>query len=362
MEDFLMNRFTIVAGALFAGLVSQTPSFAENTSIDNSRAGDAAMTSGLNSAARENWRSIMARNPPAAEGCFHATLPDLVWESKECKITTPRVSPVHTERADETPEVVGDQNDYAAYVQGLLTAATGSIRTTGVTSETGVGTAKYNYKGILGPNEYSLQINTQNYINTSACKNGASNCTVWQQFVYAPDYNVKGEAAVFMQYWLLNWGSSKCPSGWTQSVLDCWKDSRSAVAPDLPITDLNDMTLSAAAFAGGNDILTFYYGTEAYVITGKDSVLNIATVWNSAEFNVVGNGGGSEAAFNLGSTVDVYLELADGSNAAPECVPSFGTTGETNNLNLGSCIAAAFGQPYIQFSESLPFPTAPIKR
>jgi hypothetical protein len=116
-------------------------------------------------------------------------------ESKECKITTPRVSPAQTKRAQETPEVVADQSDYAAYVQGLISEATGSIETSGGTSAAGVGTAKFHYKGILVPNEYSLQINTQNYISTFACRNGASNCTVWQQFVYAPGYNVEGEAA-----------------------------------------------------------------------------------------------------------------------------------------------------------------------
>jgi hypothetical protein len=59
-----------------------------------------------------------------------------------------------------------------------------------------------------------------------------------------------------MQYWLSNWGSSQCPSGWTKSDLDCWKDSRSAVAPDLPITDLNQLKLSAVATTGGNEPIT----------------------------------------------------------------------------------------------------------
>src|ERR1700722_142859 len=60
--------------------------------------------------------------------------------------------------------------------------------------------------GILGPNEYTLQVNTNFTGTTSACA-GHTGCTVWQQFIYSPDYEVKGEAAFFMQYWLIGWGS-----------------------------------------------------------------------------------------------------------------------------------------------------------
>ena len=103
--------------------------------------------------------------------------------------------------------------------------------------------------------------------------------------------------------------------------------------------------------AGGNDSVMFTYGSDAYSIVAKDNVLDISSVWNKAEFNVVGNGGGSRADFNSGSTVTVTLLLFDGSTSAPTCVPNDGTTGESNNLNLGSC-AAFGGIPNIQFPES----------
>jgi hypothetical protein len=69
---------------------------------------------------------------------------------------------------------------------------------------------------------------------TSACA-GHGGCNAWQQFLYATDG--QGDASVFMQYWLLGWGSS-CPRGWNQDGKNCWKDSDAVAAPDVPITDL----------------------------------------------------------------------------------------------------------------------------
>jgi hypothetical protein len=40
--------------------------------------------------------------------------------------------------------------------------------------------------GILGSNEYSVQLNTNFTGTTSVCA-GHSGCTVWQQFIYATD-------------------------------------------------------------------------------------------------------------------------------------------------------------------------------
>ena len=103
----------------------------------------------------------------------------------------------------------------------------------------------------------------------------------------------------------------------------------------------------------GNDSVIFSYGSDSYSITGKDSVLDISSVWKEAEFNVVGNAGGSRADFNSGSSIEVTLGLSDGSAAAPSCLANGGTTGETNNLNLGTCSTwTLFGTGGIQFKES----------
>jgi hypothetical protein len=50
-------------------------------------------------------------------------------------------------------------------------------------------------------------------------------CRVW--ILYATDYVAVGEAEVFMQYWLLDWGSSKCPTGFQRSsgTKNCYRNS-----------------------------------------------------------------------------------------------------------------------------------------
>ena len=108
--------------------------------------------------------------------------------------------------------------------------------------------------------------------------------------------------------------------------------------------------LEGTASPGGNDSVVFANGNSTYSITAKDSVLDISSVWRESEFNVVGNGNGSRANFNRGSSIIVTIVLADGSTSAPTCVLNGGTTGETNNLNLGIC-AAFSGTPNIQFIE-----------
>jgi hypothetical protein len=319
-------------------------------------AGQATEVAGeAETAARDNWRALIAHNTPSAAGCFRASYPDLVWEPVECKEVHPRVHPVR--RPTTAAQVVGNGLDYVAKSAGLITETVGTFpEVTGVTSEKGVGVASFGGGGILGPNEYSLQINSNPSGTTSACA-GIAGCTVWQQFVYATDYETAGEATVFMQYWLLNWGASPCPSGFTTFAPDCYKNSSGVTAPDMTITTLGSLSLSAAAAAAGNDTAVFNNGTTAYSISAPDSVLDISAVWNESEFNIVGDAGGSEAVFNTGSSVTVNVALTDGSNAAPTCVANAGSTGETNNLTLGTCSTAGGSSPSIQFDEGNLAPT-----
>jgi hypothetical protein len=298
-----------------------------------------------------SWRAAMAQNPMPGEGCFHASYPDLVWETLECKTEQPRVHPVRAKATDPVPDVVGNKNDYVANAKGLITLATGGFAIKGVTSEQTVNVPfdGGESSGVTGTNEFSVQINTNKLLSSPAC-NGHSKCTVWQQFLYSTDYDVSGEAAVYMQYWLINYGPS-CPKGWNPESGDCFKNSNQVAAPDIPITDLGKVLLQAAASPGGVDSVTLQYGSELYSHTVTDSVLDISSVWNKAEFNVVGDGGGSRADFNSGSSITVKLELVDGSTAAPTCIADDGTTGETNNLDLSTC-AASGGLPSINFSES----------
>ena len=304
------------------------------------------------SAALHQWRGLMAQNPPPEEGCFHATYPD-AWEKRDCTIGEPRVHPRHLETVGDEADIAGNGNDYVAFAKGLISSATGGLEISGVKSEQSVGVAEYGYQGILGPNEYSIQLNTNDKTSTSAwgCS-GHRGCKVWQQFLYSTDYVSGGVAEVYMQYWLLNYGS--CPSGWNQSgTSNCYVNSPLADAPDIPVKELG-VDLAASAQAGGNDCVTLYFGSEVVSNCYRDSMLHISSVWNKVEFNVVGDSGGSRANFNNGTAIWPLVYIYDGSHTAPTCLANAGTTGESNNLNLGNCTTGVANghTPYIRFKES----------
>ncbi len=47
----------------------------------------------------------------------------------------------------------------------------------------------------------------------------------------------------------------------------------------------------------------------------------------------------------------VRIAVKDGSTNAPSCMTNGGTTGETNNFNLGSCKGFSGTEPSIEFSQ-----------
>jgi hypothetical protein len=222
-----------------------------------------------------------------------------------------------------------------------------------VTSEKSVGVAAYGDGGILGANEYSLQMNTQFTSTTAACKSH-SGCTVWQQAVYGTDYDVTGEGSLFWQDWLIGYGGSSCPSGFgSDGEGDCYKNSSLTQLADISPKSLAGVTITITVATGGNDVVTLSYDGDAYSATQKDSTLDIASVMNTLEYNVVGDAGGSEAEFNSsGVSASVKVAVTDGSTSAPSCVADSGTTGESVNLNLGSCTTASGSTPSISFTES----------
>ncbi len=345
-QKLLPHYLTSVATASILGAFCFQPAHGESAAAD--------------AAAHNSWRTVMARHENAEPGCYRATYPSMLWEKVECKQGNLRVPSVPHHATGVRSEVTGDGNDYVAQSTGLITETVGTFPAeSGVKGEKSIGVAAFGDGGVLGPNEYSLQINTNSTVPTAACA-GHSGCIVWQQFAYGtnfpyPNQTPKFNGVVFMEYWLLNWGSSPCPRGWLGLVEgSCFRNSSYTEAPNAPIkgTGLQDLTLSGSAAAGGNDTVVFNNGTTAYSVTEPDSILDISSVWTQSEFNVVGDGDGSEAVFNVGSSLTVNLALLDGSNAAPTCVANAGTTGESNNLNLGACTATGGASPSIQFTES----------
>jgi hypothetical protein len=318
------------------------------------------------SVALENWRAALTENPPQEAGCFRESYPSLVHERVDCYTGPLRAHPVHRTPADDVPFVVGDRNDYVAETSGKTFWAGGNFSDVSVQSEASVGVAQFGGAGNLGPEEYSLQINTNDWgKTTNGCNGGAAGCHVWQQFVYATDSdcNFLGDctAGVFIQYWLLNYGPCPSNNSWNQSGQDCWINGGNiASAPDFPITDLANVSLHAVAKSGGLDCAEVYDNTGAgWGVCEPDSQLDISSVWDKTEFGIFGDAGGSEAQFGFGTRFNELLQVNDGSGAAPKCLgPSnAGTTGETNNLTLGKCdVLVGKGlYPRITFTESNPF-------
>ncbi len=307
-------------------------------SLSSAFAGEAV--DGIEARNQENWREAIARTPVPAEGCFQASYPSLTWNKVEC-VVAPAIP--YVPRTGAISQTVGNGNDYAAEVtSGPINATLGSFpKVTGVTSETD--------PGGLGANDYSLQLNS-NFMNTAACDGARdpAQCLDWQQFVYSSGYEV-----AFMQYWLINW-NNPCPSGWFSYSNDCYTNSNGVGAPLEVITSLNRLKLFGANYGGvgGTDELVFSAGVRAYSTTGPDSIVDLATAWTESEFNIVGDGGGSEANFNSGSSITVQITVLNGTRDVPICAADSGTTGETNNLNLGNCSGKGGLRPYIEFTES----------
>ena len=284
------------------------------------------------------WREAIAHANVPAAGCFEASYPSVEWNKVEC-VEAPDIQFIPRTGRGRGP-TVGNGHDYAAEVSsGLIRKTVGSFpNVTGVTSE----------QGIDGANSYSLQLNSNFMQNNKAC-NGAKNppeCLAWLQYVYSSD-----STAAFMQYWLINWNTT-CPNGWNSFSGDCYRNSAAVGVPKEVISKLKTLSISGSAVGGGLDTLIMYAGKKAYKTTGEDSVVYLSTGWKESEFNIVGDGGGSEADFNSGSSITVKSAVTNGTTNAPMCATNAGTTGETNNLNLGSCSGTGGSKPYIKFTES----------
>jgi hypothetical protein len=308
--------------------------------------------------ARASWRANMEQIETPAKGCFHASYPNLAWEEVACRTAKPHTYFVPRNPNAAKTNVVGNGNDYAAAVTGLISKTVGSFPIVlGVRSEQSVGVASFGDGGILGPNEYTLQINSNFAPGSAACA-GIAGCLVWQQYVYSPDYLAPGVAGVFIEYWLIFLNGQppnyNCPSPDWYNIPPyyCVINSAYEAAPDFPITDLANLRLSGSAVADGNDTVILTHDRDAYSLTAPDNVVDLATVWQQSEFNVIGNAGGSEAVFNPNSLIYVNVAVTSGTFEAPSCLSNDGTTGESNNLNLGRCIALPGFPPSILFSES----------
>ena len=273
-----------------------------------------------------DWSDVIAASPTAADGCYHASYPSTTWESMDC--TT----------APSRPFTVGNGGDYAIQTTGHIAKSTGTfLHVNNVTTENDGGTR----------NGYSIQLNSNFMPGTAAC-NGVAGCMSWAQFVYSSE-----EQSAFIQNWLIGIGTCPDASWFDAGGGDCFKNSAAVDVPVIAITDLSQLKMSGGAVAGGKDSLVFVNGTEAFTTNEKDNVTNLASGWTSSEFNIIGDGGASEAVFNKGSSVTVRIGINDHTQNTPSCVANAGTTGETNNLTLGACKSFVGTKgPAVEFVES----------
>jgi hypothetical protein len=355
------NLLSIAAVASFLSVVPLPSAFAASapgTAVDQAEV-----------QARQVWRETMHNLSAPESGCFHASFPSTRWDKVDCDVP----SGYRSALPDQT---VGNGFDVVAQAPSghFFTSVKGSFpETSGVKSEKGVGVAAFGNGGVLGTNEYTLQVNTN--IQHSAACDGYSYCRAWQQYVLSTNDvsltgKLTGKSEVFIEYWLFNYGVHEgshdiCPSGFLDVGKDtsfggpgddCVQNSPGAVVANgqIPITKLAELELSASAKHGGTDEATAIYGGDAYKASVHDSLTDISSVWSDAEFNVVGNAGGSRAEFNSGSALLVKMSLDYGSTTAPKCQPpskNLGTTGETNNLTLIECGVEGGSSPEIEFVE-----------
>ena len=264
------------------------------------------------------WQQRQTNQPALPAGCYQASYPSSAWRATTCQ-TAPNIA--------FRPKIVGDGKDYSAVVSGKISKAIGSFNGTGKITESG----KYGNTGSKIANTYSLQLNSQFFSGSPACS-GSSNpsqCQAWEQFVY-DSHN----EAVFMQYWLINYKAT-CPSGWFTLSPDCYKNSPTTkfAGGRIPAAGLTTTKLTASAVAGGKDEIQLSYAGKATLVSNSDNVLGLANSWNTAEYNVLGDGSGGEAFFGAKTTLESQTTLTVNNAGAPSCVKE-GFTAETNNLNF----------------------------
>jgi uncharacterized repeat protein (TIGR03803 family) len=294
----------------------------------------------------EAWHASMSRTPLPRKGCFEASYPSTEWQEVPCTALPSYPLPQSRGRKAHPNTVGYTYGDFVAQVaSGFISTAEGSFAsvTPGIT-ETGTDP----HTGKTNHNAFTLQLNSNTFTNqvtTSLCSSGATHtsCIGWQQFAFENDGNGPAAPIAFIQYWLENYGTaaSMCPAGWkpyspSPNVIDCYRST--AGMGNIPIqtmADLAQLRLTGTAGSGGMDTLTLLTTGSHLSAMGLDSVLGLAQGWQTAEFNIFGDGYSTEANFSSGTTivVKITVDSGNGTTDAPTYVnESF--TGETDNLTL----------------------------
>jgi hypothetical protein len=305
----------------------------------------------------------MLKTPLPRHGCFNATHPSTAWQEVSC-VTVPPVPNIPA-RGPPPTNLVGSGTDFLARTtSNPITRIEGFFPVvSGVTSES---------DSSRGTDSFAFQINT-NFLRTSLtqalCQSGTTpaNCSGWQQFIYQGNVNTNFVNAIYIQYWLVNYGADAahaCPAGWmTSAEGDCYRNSpsntgigRMSAGSAMANLRLNGWFDQGGGAAGRADDVVFAVLSSGQQISAGSfqTVFGPGASWTSGEFNVFGNCCGSQANFNNGASVTVQLNTYQGfypfSPLASNCTQvGSGFTGETSNFRLGSCSSSIIG---ISFTEA----------
>jgi len=315
-------------------------------------------------AEREAWRKSMVRVASPKAGCYQASYPSTEWREVRC--TTTLKHPYYPERKQgkgPVPFNIGGNttSDFSLDTAGTISLAEGSFRSVNPSNLTETGNINGNPPA--QPNSFSLQINTNQWLNPGICP---GYCALAQQFVFSTNGCSAGPC-VFIQIWLL--GESPCPAGFTTSgVSDCFTDTIAmpVTGTTVTIADLAGLTLTGTAQIGGGYDTVVLSTPNGMLFKGQaldagwpGLQLGESGNWHVAEFNVFGDCCSDQAIFSTPATLVLQTSVTDGTNNPPTCLnQSF--TAETNNLNLAdvtnttNLVCCPYGgtSPNIQFMET----------
>jgi hypothetical protein len=347
----------------------------------------------------ETWRQTILHTKKPKKSCYVANYPDKAWTEVTC-IKPPNIpQQLPLCGAGNGNNSVGkfEHESGQGAATGIVESEGSFDNATGVTSECGVQCSGPNCpskKSCTGlpSNAFSLQLNTQFFPTAKLCSdNKISDCEGWEQFVFSNSQcglnnkcsgpPTESQACVYIQYWLYDYSSKgTCPSSsWQQPPQQssyCFINSTMATpVPQQVVTnaELQSLKLTGASPhlptnaalesrnpSGQNgsipedDTVTLTIGSTVYSASGDDYFPDLASKWQYSEFNILGDGCGSQAWFNPGTTLQVRT-LVDSATSGPSCSHT-GCTGESNNLELGLCSAVGGASPGIAFTEALSSP------
>ena len=336
----------------------------------------------------EAWHRTMLRVPqPKKDACYSATYPDREWHEVPCQTPPHILFPPRQRGGMTSTTIVGGQGpDFSPLVSpSYITEAEGSFGNVSISGTecsvpcppdvAGIPTCPANPScSGLTANVYTLQMNSKPF-TTSTC-GGSPTCQGWEQFVY------DGVGQLYIQYWLENYApaGTLCPTprssgcsantpvqndGWCPFQFTpagnvyCVVNSPTMVqAPAATVSSFGTVNLTGTAANGtSNDKATLHVGIAMRTVPGGNYFPDLGTQWQETEFNVFGDGSGSQAVFGTGTTLEVRSGVTSGSTAGPSCdLHTF--TGESNNLTLVNAAptAAPGAMPALVFSESVPPP------